>query len=66
MLAVDNDFKISVLLGVAGTFLFFFSLSGFLLELAKRSKKFYYNGWNSTSLIPCAYGGNKAKPAFAR
>ena len=35
MLAVDNDFKISVLLGVAGTFLFFFSLSGFLLELAK-------------------------------
>lgn len=46
MLAVDNDFKISVLLGVAGTFLFFFSLSGFLLELAKRSKKFYYNGLN--------------------
>ncbi len=46
MLAVDNDFKISVLLGVVGTFLFFFSLSGFLLELAKRSKKFYYNGLN--------------------
>ena len=46
MLAVDNDFKISVLLGVTGTFLFFFSLSGFLLELAKRSKKFYYNGLN--------------------
>ena len=46
MLAVDNDFKISVLFGVAGTFLFFFSLSGFLLELAKRSKKFYYNGLN--------------------
>ena len=46
MLAVDNDFKISVILGVAGTFLFFFSLSGFLLELAKRSKKFYYNGLN--------------------
>ena len=46
MLAVDNDFKISVLLGVAGTFFFFFSLSGFLLELAKRSKKFYYNGLN--------------------
>ena len=39
-------FKISVILGVAGTFLFFFSLSGFLLELAKRSKKFYYNGLN--------------------
>lgn len=46
MLAVDNDFKISVILGVAGTFLFFFSLSGFLLELAKRSKKIYYNGLN--------------------
>lgn len=46
MLAVDTDFKISVLLGVVGTFLFFFSLSGFLLELAKRSKRFYYNGLN--------------------
>ena len=46
ILGVDNDFKISVILGVAGTFLFFFSLSGFLLELAKRSKKFYYNGLN--------------------
>ena len=40
-------FLISIgILGVAGTFLFFFSLSGFLLELAKRSKKFYYNGLN--------------------
>lgn len=46
MLALDNDFKISILFGVVGTFLFFFSLSGFLLELAKRSKKFYYNGLN--------------------
>lgn len=46
MLAVDTDFKISVLLGVVGTFLFFFSLSGFLLELAKRSKRFYYSGLN--------------------
>ncbi len=46
MLAVDNDFKVSVILGVIGTFLFFFSLSGFLLELAKRSKKFYYSGLN--------------------
>lgn len=46
MLGIDSDFKISVLLGVIGTFLFFFSLSGFLLELAKRSKRFYYNGLN--------------------
>ena len=46
MLALDADFKISVLLGVVGTFLFFFSLSGFLLELAKRSKRFYYSGLN--------------------
>ena len=46
MLGVDNDFKMSIILGVIGTFLFFFSLSGFLLELAKRNKKFYYNGLN--------------------
>ena len=46
MLGVDNDFKMSIILGVIGTFLFFFSLSGFLLELAKRNKKFCYNGLN--------------------
>lgn len=46
MLAIDTDFKISILLGVIGTFLFFFSLSGFLLEFAKRNKRFYYNGLN--------------------
>lgn len=46
MLGVDNDFKISILLGVVGTFLFFFSLSGFLLELAKANKKFYYKELN--------------------
>ena len=45
MLGVDNDFKMSIILGVIGTFLFFFSLSGFLLELAKRNKKFYYKGY---------------------
>ena len=32
MLAVDNDFKISVILGVAGTFLFFFSLFRILIR----------------------------------
>ncbi len=36
MLAVDNDFKISVLLGVVGTFLFFFSLSGFFIRIGKK------------------------------
>ena len=46
MLGVDNDFKVSILLGVVGTFLFFFSLSGFLLELAKINKKFYYKELN--------------------
>lgn len=40
MLGVDNDFKMSIILGVIGTFLFFFSLSGFLLELAKEIRNF--------------------------
>lgn len=46
MLEIDMEFKMSILLGIAGTFLFFFSLSGFLLRLAKSSRTFYYRGLN--------------------
>ncbi|MGG3522804.1 FtsX-like permease family protein [Bacillus pseudomycoides] len=35
-----------IVLGSLGTFLFFFSLSGFLLNLLKRNKKIYYKGIN--------------------
>ncbi|WP_050615594.1 FtsX-like permease family protein [Bacillus testis] len=37
---------VSVTLGVAGTFLFFMSLSGFALNLIKRNKKIYYSNIN--------------------
>lgn len=44
MMQIDNYFRISIILGIVGTFLFFLSLSGFLLRIVKSSKKFYYSG----------------------
>ncbi len=46
MMQIDTEFKMSILLGIVGTFLFFLSLSGFLLRLAKSNKTFYYRGLN--------------------
>ena len=40
-------FGLSILLGFVGTFLFFFGLSGFLVFIARRNKKFYYKRLNS-------------------
>ena len=37
---------VSILLGILGTFLFFFSLSGFILYVVKKNKKFYFKGLN--------------------
>lgn len=42
----DKKFLISILLGVVGTFLFFFSLSGFILYIVKKNKKIYFKGLN--------------------
>ena len=42
----DKKFLISILLGVVGTFLFFFSLSGFILYIVKKNKKTYFKGLN--------------------
>ncbi|MCB2287765.1 ABC transporter permease [Clostridium algidicarnis] len=45
----ELNFKVngvSILLGTVGTFLFFFSLSGFLLKIAQANKKHYLKGLN--------------------
>ena len=42
----DIKFTTSILLGVLGTFLFFFSLSGFILYIVKKNKKIYFKGLN--------------------
>ena len=39
-------FKSSIVLGILGTFLFFFSLAGFLLYVVKKSDKVYLKGLN--------------------
>ncbi|MDR1569483.1 MAG: ABC transporter permease [Oscillospiraceae bacterium] len=39
-------FQIAIPLGIAGTFLFFFSLSGFFLKLIQQSKKLYLKNLN--------------------
>ncbi|MDR1573730.1 MAG: FtsX-like permease family protein [Clostridiales Family XIII bacterium] len=46
LIAVPWLFTVCVALGAAGTFLFFFSLSGFLLRLAQRNRRFYLKNLN--------------------
>ncbi len=46
MMSLDWKFKSSIILGIAGTFLFFFSLSGFLLRSVQSNKRVYYKGLN--------------------
>ena len=42
----DIRLNISIILGIIGTFLFFFSLAGFLLYMVKKSDKVYLKGLN--------------------
>lgn len=44
--ASNPRFLISIILGIIGTVLFFFSLAGFILFVAKRSKRIYFKGLN--------------------
>ncbi|PFK10523.1 FtsX-like permease family protein [Bacillus cereus] len=51
VLKIGLDFRnpifiVSILLGVLGTLLFFFSLSGFILYVVKKNKKVYFKGLN--------------------
>ena len=39
-------FTVSIALGILGTVLFFFSLSGFILYVVKKNKKVYFKGLN--------------------
>jgi len=42
----DKNILIAIALGAVGTFLFFFSLAGFLLKVVQSSKKFYLRNLN--------------------
>lgn len=42
----DIRFNISIVLGILGTFLFFFSLSGFILFVSKKNKNIYFKNLN--------------------
>ena len=42
----DPKFLLSIILGIVGTILFFFSLAGFTLYVVKRSEKVYFKGLN--------------------
>ena len=46
LLAMGNDFVIMLIAGSVGTFLFFLSVSGFLLKVIQMHKKTYYKGLN--------------------
>lgn len=42
----DSKFLISIILGIVGTVLFFFSLAGFILYIIKKNKNIYFKGLN--------------------
>ena len=46
LLLDNNRFLISIILGIIGTVLFFFSLAGFILYIVKKSKGIYFKGLN--------------------
>jgi putative ABC transport system permease protein len=46
MMYINGEFWASIVLGSIGTFLFFMSLSGFLLRVLKSSKHIYYKNLN--------------------
>ena len=46
LMILDEILMTAIVLGVVGTFLFFFSLSGFFLKVVQQSKKVYYKGLN--------------------
>ena len=42
----ESKFFMAIVLGIIGTFLFFFSLTGFILYVIKKNKKVYFKGLN--------------------
>jgi len=46
LLSINSQFWWSIILGVIGTFLFFFSLSGFFLKVVQQNKSVYFKGLN--------------------
>ena len=42
----DPKFLISIILGIVGTVVFFFSLAGFILYVVKRTKRIYFKNLN--------------------
>lgn len=44
-----TDIGIQIVKGIIGTFMFFWSVSGLLITIVKRSKRFYYKGLNCFS-----------------
>lgn len=42
----DPKFLMSIILGIIGTILFFFSLTGFIIYIVKRNKRIYFKGLN--------------------
>lgn len=49
-MSLDLDFKLAIAFGTVGTLLFFMSVSGFLLQIIKKSKKLYYKNLNMFTL----------------
>lgn len=47
---IDNRFKVSIILGILGTLLFFYGIASVILSLIKKNKNIYLNSLNSFTL----------------
>lgn len=47
---IDNRFKVSIILGILGTLLFFYGIASVILSLIKKNKNVYLNSLNSFTL----------------
>ena len=60
-----HEFIAAVVAGVLGTFLFFFSLAGFLPELLRRFKGFYFNKLNAFVASQFSHNVNSSAMSFS-
>lgn len=60
-----KEFIISIVMGVVGTFFFFFSLAGFLPELLRKFKGFYFKKLNAFVSAQFSHNLNSSAIAFS-
>ena len=61
----EGEFAAAIIIGFLGNFLFFFSVAGFLPQVLKKFRKFYYNKTNSFVITSFSHNLNSSALAFS-